>query len=864
MKNICPHASLGFWIISILLFSFTLQAQEYVLLGWNDLGMHCSNKDFSKVVVLPPYNNVSAQLIFKTPGQPPQVVNSGYTIEYSIPNNTYSVGKTNFWSYAQQLFGLSSPLPDNIGLTGKELTGTLDSSGNYFAAHGIPITPFADSDHVNEAPFQLIHLVAKSKSNGSVLATTDVVIPVSNEVGCVQSGCHSSETSILNSHPGVTGFNRSGPVLCASCHASNALGTTGTTEAGPFSLRIHEKHSGVAGPSNSIETCYKCHPGPKTQCLRDIMGKNPINPMVCQDCHGTMANVAATVDAGRRPWLDEPKCGDCHGSTHAEQPGKLFRQSQGHGGLFCSACHGSPHAIQPTVQPNDNLQNIRLQGYAGTLGKCSVCHATPPTGAGPHGLTDTTSYQPAVPLLAFPPNGTMGISVTPHLEWSSASHAINYNIQIASDSFFVTVIKDESLLTTTSYQSVLLSVGQKYFWHVRSKNSTGYSNWSDIWSFTTGTGTTSTYYFGGSWNLVSLPMSVDNNAVQLQFPHAISRAYEYIPATGYVPYDSITPGKGYWLKFSSANSTSITGQPITSNTIGVSEGWNLIGALSDTVPVSSVTSSPAGIISSMFFGYDNGYLNSDYLIPAHGYWVKSSSAGSVILSVPGAQSAKKNSALTQILLNSDKLILRDAEGSEQKLYLTQNLPAGLSYSFLESPPLPPEGIFDARFNSNRFVEIANGAAEFPVSIKSAVYPLSVKLESNSPDGFVQLNINGKNIGQSNNSSTILDKESSSISLVVTPNASLPTQFILDQNYPNPFNPSTMLSYQLPTDSWVTIKVFNILGEEVAILVYGYKNAGTYSVDFNAGSIDGGLPSGIYLYKMNVNKSTFVKKMVYMR
>src|SRR5689334_24691480 len=89
-------------------------SQEYILLGWNDLGMHCSNKDFSKMAVLPPYNNVFAQLILKQNGQLPQIVNTGYTVEYSIPGNTYSVGKTNFWTYAQVLFGLPSPLPNNI------------------------------------------------------------------------------------------------------------------------------------------------------------------------------------------------------------------------------------------------------------------------------------------------------------------------------------------------------------------------------------------------------------------------------------------------------------------------------------------------------------------------------------------------------------------------------------------------------------------------------------------------------------------------------------------------------------------------------------------------------------------------------
>src|SRR5512135_3201289 len=92
-----------------------LHAQQYVLIGWNDLGMHCANKDFSRMAVLPPYNNVVAQLIRKAPGQLPQIVTAVYTIEYSIPGNTYSVGKTNFWTYAQQLFGLAQPLPQNIG-----------------------------------------------------------------------------------------------------------------------------------------------------------------------------------------------------------------------------------------------------------------------------------------------------------------------------------------------------------------------------------------------------------------------------------------------------------------------------------------------------------------------------------------------------------------------------------------------------------------------------------------------------------------------------------------------------------------------------------------------------------------------------
>jgi len=162
------------------------------------------------------------------------------------------------------------------------------------------------------------------------------------------------------------------------------LGTLGDPEAKSFSYRIHEKHKDIQ-PINSINTCYKCHPGPNTQCFRDIMKSGD---MICQNCHGTMNTLANSIAAGRRPWLDEPRCGDatCHGSNYSEEPNKLFRLSKGHGGLFCSSCHGSPHAVYPTTQPNDNLQSIRLQGHTGTINDCMVCHSIPPSGPGPHGI----------------------------------------------------------------------------------------------------------------------------------------------------------------------------------------------------------------------------------------------------------------------------------------------------------------------------------------------------------------------------------------------------------------------------------------------------------------------------------------------
>jgi hypothetical protein len=376
------------FLFLLFVFCYAVSAQEYVLIGWNDLGMHCSNKEFSNMAILPPYNNISVELIRKgDAAHMPQLVTSGYSITYEIPGNTYSVGKTNFWSYEDKLFGVS--LADNIGLTGNGLSGIMTAGDRYFEATGVPITPYSDANLITESPYQLALLKAYDSAN-TLLASTQCVVPVSNEIGCVSSDCHSSETQLLSKHENEGGFNPNArPILCANCHASAALGKPGKAGVPSLSLALHDKHK------SKTSDCYKCHPGATTKCLRDIMYSKG---MTCQNCHGTLSELASSIKAGRRPWLDEPQCGSCHGAGHAEELGKLYRQSRGHGGLFCSTCHGSPHAIVPTVQANDNVQNIALQGFSGVLKDCRVCHSVTPAAAGPHGLVTSVAFE-ATPIL---------------------------------------------------------------------------------------------------------------------------------------------------------------------------------------------------------------------------------------------------------------------------------------------------------------------------------------------------------------------------------------------------------------------------------------------------------------------------------
>lgn len=93
---------------------------------------------------------------------------------------------------------------------------------------------------------------------------------------------------------------------------------------------------------------------------------------------------------------------------------------------------------------------------------------------------------------------------------------------------------------------------------------------------------------------------------------------------------------------------------------------------------------------------------------------------------------------------------------------------------------------------------------------------------------------------------------------------IPTHYSLEQNYPNPFNPSTKISWQSPVGGWQTLKVYDVLGCEVATLVDEFKEAGYYEVDFDASSAAGGLSSGVYFYKIKAGSFTSIRKMLLAR
>lgn len=170
---------------------------KWTIVAWNDLGMHCvDGNDYSVFSILPPYNNIHAQVIDNTG----KLVKSstGLTITYQAvadPTgsiNRTSYGKTNFWQYALPLFGVS--LSPDVGLAGNAMPGkankpqgtAFDAKYDWFIAQGVPILPYDDANIKNYYP--LMKIVAKSGMK--VVASTNIVLPVSDEIDCTV--CHGS------------------------------------------------------------------------------------------------------------------------------------------------------------------------------------------------------------------------------------------------------------------------------------------------------------------------------------------------------------------------------------------------------------------------------------------------------------------------------------------------------------------------------------------------------------------------------------------------------------------------------------------------------------------------------------------------
>ena len=404
------------------------QASTAVVLAYNDLGMHCMDREFSVFSILPPFNVLNAQVVLRdSKGDPYLGDNLDVDVMYSpiqdasgsINSYSYAPGsdKTDFWLYANTLFG--TMLQPGEGLTGYYMPedhptnpGSQAMGYNpvhgWFSAEGIPITPTDDSQGVN--PFPLLRITALDPDSGSAMGSIDAVVPVATETDC--QACHAtgeigaddpavtwsslgdlekqSKVNILLLHDERQGTDlvSSQPVLCAGCHYSKALDLTGAGPSGDqignptFSKVMHEYHGDltegglpVFPPAGTIEeNCYQCHPGQQTQCQRGAM---KTGGMDCFDCHGNMV----AVGGNRAPWVDLPNCQSCHTGDAVSHLSGAGMEPDASGIRLTQAYLTGDATATPIVAANkrfaENTDELfrNSKGHSGIA--CEACHGSP-------------------------------------------------------------------------------------------------------------------------------------------------------------------------------------------------------------------------------------------------------------------------------------------------------------------------------------------------------------------------------------------------------------------------------------------------------------------------------------------------------
>ncbi len=358
--------------------------------------------------------------------------------------------------------------------------------------------------------------------------------------------------------------------------------------------------------------------------------------------------------------------------------------------------------------------------------------------------------------------------------------------------------------------------------------------------------------YNDGWNLVGVPLIPEDFSYTEVFPDAVSGTC-YSFNGNYVMNQVMAIGEGYWIRFDDFGFELLSGAPINDISNSLSEGWNLISGISLELGVDAISDPNDIILSGTFYGFEGVYVNSSTLTPGKGYWVNALADGEVTIS---SRLSKSVIDFNDKTLEANKLNINGID-----LYF------GASIAYDEKrayslPPRPPEGVFDARFKDD--MRLVNNFGELDIVFPTEVLSISYDIEIETPEhmSWVLTSEIGRDYPIKGRGELTIP---SSDRLLLKLQPTIPDRFTLYQNYPNPFNPITTLSYDLPTDSHVKFTIYDMLGNEVALLINNVQKAGFKSLKWNAKESMGlSLAAGLYFYKIEAGEFFKVKKMVILK
>ncbi len=485
---------------------------------------------------------------------------------------------------------------------------------------------------------------------------------------------------------------------------------------------------------------------------------------------------------------------------------------------------------------------------------------------------------PGVPVCTMPLNNSVNVAAAPTMQWQTGGKASTFTLMVASDSLFTDIVL-QSTMTKTAKTTQMLAQRTAYFWRVRSTNSTGSSAWSPTFRFTTegppfpavplvvyptnGRNTiqsTALLQWLAAENAVSYGIEL---AFDSSFASILSRLRVYAAVTKTTPL--LSGGLTYNWRVRSMNDTDTS-------------AWSAVNSFT-TVPSVPVQTPPG---TTTIVSPSNGAENA----PTSPYlrW----------LVVPGATSYNlalaRDTAFTNVAYESSDTstgrIIPQLSGGTAYYWRVQSVNGGgvsawtAAYKFttIVTPPPPLPGAPTLALPVNGAPNVARAAAlQWNGVAEAAQYLLQIaddslfekivertlltgtswKLEPLVPGTVYYWRVRSQSSrGYSGFSQTFHFTVTSVLS--VSPDKSgMPNTHVLEQNYPNPFNPSTTFSFSLPTRSYVSLTIFDVMGREIAVIVSGELSAGKHLYHWSAE----GLPSGMYFYRLKAGTFTATRRLL---
>ena len=448
------------------------------------------------------------------------------------------------------------------------------------------------------------------------------------------------------------------------------------------------------------------------------------------------------------------------------------------------------------------------------------------------GTSEVTA--PSVPSLSAPPDNATGMGVSVRLEWTSASRARAYDLQVSIDPNFANLSLSKADLPGTSYSLSQLGDSTIYYWRVRASNSAGPSDWSQPRKFTTmakphfpplpptlvrpsdGESSVSTEPLL-LWN--ASPRATSYHVQMSTEPNFFSPLIDNadIPDTTYQVYGLESSNFYYW-------------RVNASNDLGTSD-WSppqSYATIADAQSPNVIRNSDFSSRTSYWRFYSNGF--GDFGVSSPGY--DNPSCGKATISQQGTNVQLYQAGLP---LEPDTVYILTFSaysntGHAMDVALFKDQPPYVNYGLAphRADLTTAWKSFAFEFTTSGFrTPVRDGELQFwlaPYAVGGDIYYFdNIKVTKKQSQGAPQF----------------------------------PRDFSIDQNFPNPFNPIATIRYQIPFDCMVKMQVHDILGRLVQTLIWSNQKAGKYAIDFNGA----GLASGVYFCTLHAGSFVQTIKMM---